>query len=613
MKRNSFRGGYARRMKALLRTAAVLVFCLALCACSTGTGKTRYQEYAGMTAEEIVGAMTLEQKAAQMVLPACYNIHGAMMETYCYGAVLSQGPNLNAEQWREYIAGLQQAAVKSDAGIPFIYGQDDVHGVNYCLGAVIFPHNIGLGAADDEELMYRIGRITGDEAKLAHMLWNYAPCVAQSVDPRWGRTYESYGTDIGRIIRLSTAYTRGLLETGMVVCPKHFFGDGNTVFGTSGQEVSGVPAFLDRGDAQLSEEEIQALLAVYQAQIDEGVQTIMISFSSLNGVKMHENKQYIDMLKNDMGFEGFIVSDWEAVSLTSPADYYHQVTAVVNAGVDMLMEADHFDNAREIIIRAVRNGDIPEERVNDAVRRIIQVKLNAGIIADPFFEKLETEQAETGSAEYRAVAEKAVEESLVLVKNEGGLLPLKSGTSVYIMGPAADNDQAQCGGWSVGWNQSPEKDIPGVTSILEGFRKKADEYGIRLITRASEADQADVILLVVGEQAYAEWNGDAESIDLCGRLGLSGNREAIQRAKSYGKPVVTCIVAGRHVWISDYADDWDAVVMCYLPGSEGQGVANVLCGGAPFRGKLPSPWYSCAEEIGTDGAWLPMGYGLTAE
>ena len=593
----------------LLAGCLALILCLTLSACA-GTAKTE-DWYAGMTAEEIVSALILEQKASQMVQPACYNINDREMESFCYGSILSQGEHLNAAGWRDFTARFQRAALKSEAGIPYIYGQDDVHGVNYCLGAVYFPQNIGLGAADDEELMYRIGQITADEAKLCHMLWNFAPVVARSADPRWGRTYESFGADIGRITRLSTAYTRGLLDSGLVACPKHFFGDGNVAFGTG--ESRDQPRLMDRGDARLTDEQIAELLSVYQAQVDAGVQTVMISFSSLNGVKMHENKQYIDLLKNEMGFKGFIVSDWEAVSQISPADYAGQVIAVVNAGVDMLMEADHFRDARAVIISAVKAGLIPEERVDDAVRRIIQVKMDAGVLDDPLCENLQTVQQDTGSAEYRAVAEEAVEKSLVLLKNEGNVLPLRRGTAVYVTGPAADSDRAQCGGWTVGWTVSPEKDIPGVTSILEGLKQKADEYGIRVITNESEADQADVVLLVVGEEPYAEWLGDTADMDLCGALGLSGNKTAIRKAANLGKPVITCIVAGRQVLVGSYVDQWDAAVMCYLPGSEGQGIANVLCGKKPFTGTLPSPWYSSLDQIGTDSSWLPAGYGLTAD
>ena len=602
MKRN--RDRQRKEYGGLLRRAAGLavIICLAVL---TVCAAAEESQWAGMTAEEIIDELTLEQKASQMVQPACYNIDADNMERNCYGSILSQGAHLNAAEWRDYTTWFQEAALQSAAGVPYIYGQDDVHGVNYCLGAVYFPHNIGMGAANDEELMYRIGQITADEAKLCHMLWNFAPCVAQSADLRWGRTYESYGADLEIIKRLSTAYIRGLTESGLVACPKHFFGDGNAAFGTgeSGR-------LIDRGDARLSDEQIGELLAVYQAQIDAGAQTIMASFSSLNGVKMHENKKYLDLLKNEMGFEGFVVSDWNGVQQTSPQGYYNQMVTAVNAGIDMFMEVDTFEEARDIIVKAVQQGDISEERVNDAVRRILQVKIDAGIMEDPLCLEMKTEQEQTGSEAYRAVAEEAVEKSLVLLKNEGNILPLKAGTAVYITGPAADNDQAQCGGWTVDWNESPEKDIPGVTSILEGFRKKAEEYGIRVITNEAEAEQADVVLLVVGEKAYAEWNGDTENPDLCGPMGLDGNRTAIEKAKQMGKPTVACIVAGRQVFIRDYIDDWDGAVMCYLPGSEGQGVANVLCGKKPFTGKLPSPWYENVGQIGTEEVWLPQGYGL---
>ena len=589
------------------KAAAVLILLLCAALCFSCAGAEYW--YTGMTAEEITARLTLEQKAAQMVQPACYNVNSVSMSENCYGSILSQPVHMDAADWRGYTARLQKAALESQAGIPFIYGQDDVHGVNYCLGAVLFPHNIGLGAANDEDLMYRIGRITADEALLCHMPWNFAPVVAQSGDPRWGRTYECYSSDLEIIKKLSTAYTRGLQDGGAVACPKHFFGDGNTVFGTG--ECKDAYRLIDRGNAQLSDSEIEQLLAVYQAQVDAGAQTIMVSFSSLNGVKMHENKKYLDILKNDMGFKGYLVSDWNAVQQLSPKTYYEQIVAAVNAGLDMLMEVDSFNKARDIIVQAVQAGDIPESRVDDAVRRILQVKLDAGILDDPLFENVQTAQAETGSAAYRAVAEEAVEKSLVLLKNEGNILPLRPGTAVYVMGPAADNDQAQCGGWSVDW--TGWKSIPGVTTILDGLNLKAEEYGIRMITDADEADQADVVLLVVGESAYAEWTGDTKDMELCGVKGTPGNRDAILAADILGKPVVTLVVAGRQVLISEYMAQWDTAVMCYLPGSEGQGVANVLCGNKPFTGKLPSPWYSSVDQIGTDECWLPVGYGLTAE
>jgi len=567
----------------------------------------KYQEYASMTPEEIVASMTLEQKAYQMVQPAVYNITEEDMKKNNYGSILSQMGCVDTATWRDIVDTFQQAAIESETGIPYIYGQDDVHGVNYCLNAVYFPHNIGQGAANNEELAYQVGLITADEAKLCHMMWNFSPCVAQSVDPRWGRTYESYGSDLETITKLSTAYTKGLIDGGLIACAKHYFGDGNVVYGTGENDF-----IMDRGDAQLTDEEIDELLKVYQAQIDAGVQTIMVSHSALNGVKMHENKEYIMKLKDEMGFEGFIVSDWDSVGNISGETYTEQVIKSVNAGIDMLMETERFEEAKQIIIDAVGSGEISEERINDAVTRIIKVKKDAGIFDDPLCENITTEQTESGSLDYRKVAEKLVEESLVLLKNDENVLPLKEGTKVYITGPAADNGQVQCGGWTMDWNSAPTSDVPGTTTILEAFERYAEDYGIEVITEAEEASNADVVLLCVGEQSYAEWNGDTEDLELCGALGLEENTDAINEVKELDKPTVTCIVAGRQVILDpeDY-EDWDSVVMCYLPGSEGKGISDVLCGSADFTGKLPSPWYGSIEQIGTEECFLERGYGLS--
>ena len=569
-----------------------------------------YIGYASMTPEEIVSRLTIGQKAAQMVQPAVYNVTVDDMRANDYGSILSTVGCIDAYSWRQTVDGFQQAAIESEACIPYIYGQDDVHGVNYCKDAVYFPHNIGQGAANDEELAYQVGLITADEAKLCHMLWNFSPCIAQSVDPRWGRTYESYGSDLDTITRLGTAYTKGLIDGGLVACAKHFFADGNVAYGTG--EPGDLYMIIDRGDSQLGDDEIKELLKVYQAQIDAGVQTIMISHSSLNGVKMHENKEYIMKLKNEMGFKGFIVSDWGAVQHISGDSYREQVIRSINAGIDMLMETDRFTEVQQIIVDAVRSGEISEERINDAVTRIIKVKKEAGLFDDPLCEKLETKQKETGSPEYRKVAEKLVEESLVLLKNDNDVLPLKAGTKVYITGPAADNGKAQCGGWTMGWNGAPAKDVPGVTTIREAFERYAGDYGIEVITDKKEADKADVVLLCLGEQSYAEWNGDTEDMSLFGKLGLDGNSEARKEAEKLGKPTVTCIVAGRQVIINQKIyDEWDSVVMCYLPGSEGKGISDVLCGCADFTGRLPSPWYGSIDQIGTDKCWFERGYGLS--
>ena len=317
-------------------------------------------------------------------------------------------------------------------------------------------------------------------------------------------------------------------------------------------------------------------------------------------------------LKDEMGFEGFIVSDWDAVGNTSASSYKEQIINSVNSGIDMLMETERFEEARHIIIDAVNSGDISQERINDAVERIIKVKKDAGLFDDPLLADMKTEQQETGSPEYRAVAEKLVEKSLVLLKNDKEVLPFRAGTKIYITGPASDNGQAQCGGWTMSWNGAPVQDIPGVTTILEAFEKYAGDYGIEVITDESKAAEADAVLLCVGEQAYAEWNGDTQDLELCGSLGLTGNADAIRKAEELGKPTVTCIIAGRNIIIDekDY-ESWDSVVMCYLPGSEGKGISDVLCGCSDFTGKLPSPWFGSVEQIGTDECFFEYGYGLS--
>ena len=572
----------------------------------------KYQRYATMSPEEIVAELTLEQKAAQMVQPLLKNTDVQGMQDYCYGSIYGDEGVHTAEEWSEIIDEYQKAAIESEPGIPFLLAQDDVHGVGYCVGAVYFPHNIGIGAANDEELAYQMGLITANEAKQCHMMWNLYPCVAQSVDPRWGRTYECYSSDIETIKRLSTAYTRGLVDGGVVACSKHFFGDGNVVFGTGDHEEYSYLSLIDRGDASLSEEEINELLSVYQAQIDAGVQTIMVSYSSLNGVKMHENAEYIWKLKNEMGFEGFVVSDSMAIQYTSPDTYEEQVITAINSGIDMLMEGEKFAQARQIIVDSVENGKITAERVDDAVTRIIKVKKDVGLFDDPFCQNISV-NSEVGSSDSRAVAEQLVEESLVLLKNDNNTLPIKEGSKVVILGPAADNRVAQVGGWTLGWNKSPIGGIDGVTTIKKAFMNNAEEYGIEVITDPNRFDEADVIILCIGEESYAEWFGDTTDLSLNGNTCLTGNMDAIYKAREYGKPVVTCIVAGRQLFLGkSYYDNWDSVVMCYLPGSEGKGISDVLCGYADFTGRLPSPWYGSNRQIiGLEDCVFEKGYGLS--
>jgi beta-glucosidase len=555
-------------------------------------------KYAGLTAEQITAKLTLEEKAAQMSMAPTYGFPAENMVETNYGGVLNFGGELKV--FAESTKGYADNSVKSDSAIPAVLGFDAVHGVGYLQEAVIFPHNIGIGAANDTELTYQMGLAVADELKLAGANWNYAPCVAQATDPRWGRTYESYGTDLVNLRNLSLAYMKGNIDGGILVCPKHFFADGNVIMGTGEGDY-----LIDRGDAKLTEAQAGELLKIYKELVDNGAMSIMLSHSSVNGVKMHENKKYIDILKKTYGFTGFVAGDWNSIDNISGKTQKEKVINSVNAGIDMLMQMDNFDDCRKYIIEGVNEGLITKARVDDAVTRIIRAKIAMGL-----FDGTQAKPAQTtvGSDKYRAIARQLVEKSQVLVKNEGDLLPLKKGTKVFVTGPAADSDNAQNGGWTVNW-EGAEK-VPGTTTVLEALKDIAPSAGITLVDKAS---LADVVLLVVGEKAYAEWNGDTADMSITGKLGLEGNKAAIAEAKKSGKPTITLILAGRNVIISDYVEDWDAVVMGYLPGTEGDGVVNVLTGKVPFTGTLPMPWYSSVSQIGTGKYWLPEGYSAVKE
>ncbi len=615
-------------MRKLLCLSLVLTMLFSVVGCgkdknnSKGSTKVNINgviSYEGKTVEEkvksVLSKLTLEQKVNQMMQPAVFRASQDSMMENCYGSVLSNlSTPTDAEGWKSTILSYQEAALKSKTKIPFLYGNDAVHGHNTVTNTVIFPHNIGLGAANDPELMKKMGGAVAEEMKLSGVLWNFSPCVAQAQDPRWGRTYESYSTNVDIITALSTEFSKGMLEHGVMPCAKHYIGDGNVKFGTG--EKSDVERIIDRGDSTLTDAEINELLKPYKALIDAGVMTIMPSHSSINGVKMHCNKALLtDKLKNELGFKGFIISDWESIHNVPGATNYEKIVSCVNAGIDMLMEPNDYEEFKRNIIDAVKKGDIKQERIDDAVTRILRVKFMMGLFDDPMQENIKTEVKETGSAQYRDIARQLVEKSLVLVKNDGQALPLKKGQKIYVTGPAADSVHVQCGGWTIQWGGlvgSNDKTSVQGTSILEGLKAVAKEYGITIITDSNKASEADVTLLCVGEKSYAEWEGDTEDLSITGKLGLNGNEDAIAEAKKLGKPTVTLVVAGRQVLIDEYLKDWNSVVMCYLPGTEGQGVANVLVNKVGFSGKLSMPWYKTTKDIKTTNKPLfEQGFGLT--
>lgn len=584
---------------------------------TTGSSETaeNLADYSKMTPEEICKTLTIEQKAAQMMQPTIYNTLAMEMKATDYGSILSRVddyPMPTAEEWKKTVTEYQTFAMQNDAPIPFIYGNDSVHGVNFASGCVMFPHNINIGAAHDTALTEEYGKLAGSDIVHTRMILNFAPCVATANDPRWGRTYESYSSDSKIVKELAIAYTKGLTSEGVIACPKHFFGDGMITFGT------GESTPLDRGDAKLTEEQIKDQLSIYQALIDEGVKVIMLSHSSLNGTKMHENAKYISYLKNDMGFKGIVLTDWDAVMNCSGADYKENVILCVNAGVDMLMtETDHA-GAMGYIIEGVKNGSISEERINDAVTRILRVKKEAGLFDDPYLENVKPSY-EFGSEKSREVARKLAAESFVPLK-AGSNMYIKPGMKVFVTGPAADDVGALCGGWTNWWQGETDANMKNMgfsdkhfrmegRSILEALSETAKEMGFEIITDKSRIGSCDMVLLCVGEKPYAEWNGDTTDLSLTGTLGLPGNSDAISFAAQSGKPVVTLIVAGRNVIIDQYLDEWDSCIMLYLPGTEGgNAVSDVLTGKTALTGSLPMPYYSSTEQIGTGKCWHDTGW-----
>lgn len=549
--------------------------------------------------ETILENMTLEEKVGQMVQAERRYVFPSQVKSYFIGSVFSGGgsaPGKNSkEDWIKMNNDYQKAAKETRLAIPVIYGVDAVHGHNTVDGAVVFPHNIGLGAAKDTELMKKIGTVTAKEMLTTGVNWNFAPCIAVSRDERWGRTYESYGEDPELVSKLLVPYIEGLQENGVIACAKHYAGDGGTMWGTGDSGYS-----IDQGETKVSEEEFEKIhLSVYEEAVKAGVKTVMVSFSSFEGIKMHEHKYLVqDVLKGRMGFKGFVVSDWEGVHQIKGKNFYQQLVSAVNAGVDMFMEPmkwkDCYNNLRE----AVEKGDISQERLDDAVGRILTVKIEMGVLENPLgYQSLAAQ--ELGMDENIEIAREAVRKSMVLLKNNN-VLPLKKDAKIFITGPGADNVGLQCGGWTKTWqgeSDSGKDRLMRGTTILDGFKKIAQDNGGNIITDSKKAKDADVTVLVLAEKPYAEGPGDDGNLGLYEGLAHDKNKKAIEEAKKAGHPIITILLSGRPRIITDEIGDWDAFVAAWLPGTEGDAVADVLYGDYNFSGKLPVTWPKSVEQI----------------
>jgi beta-glucosidase len=582
---------------------------------------------------DLLARMTLEEKIGQMAVVENYSITPADAAASHVGAIMSGSTlseNTSLTMMRSLASGYQEQAVKTRLGIPILFAINSIHGFAMVNGATVFPHNIGLGASRDPELVREVGRITATEMRAAGIPWNFAPVVAVPQDIRWGRTYEGFGEDTGLVSELSAAYVRGfqIIPAGSVATPgqslyalatpKHFIGEGATVWGSSTQSMNDVAFMLDQGNAQIPEADLRAYhLPPYQAVVDSGAMSIMAAFNSWQGTKMHAQRRLLnDVLKDEIGFPGILVSEWGGIDQVN-SNYYDAVVTSVNAGIDMAIVPYDYASFLGVMQRAVENNDISEARVDDAVGRILRVKFMLGLFENPYGDPALADTV--GSPEHRAVARRAVRESLVLLKNENEALPIDKGVStILVAGPNSTGMLA--GGWTlVGW-QGVEGNVLQGTTILNGIKQLAGSDTEVLYSYLGEfpgiQGKAPVGVAVVGEMPYGEGVGDSADLSLSETDILTMNNLRVKVEK-----LVVIIVSGRPLVITDQFQIADAWVAAWLPGSEGVGVADVLFGDYPFTGKLPYTWPRSNEQLpitvrsaagltGCAAPLFPFGYGL---
>ena len=588
--------------------------------------------------EDLLARMTLEEKIGQMTQVEKNSIQPGDITEYFIGSILSGGggsPSENTPQaWYAMVEGFQNEALETRLQIPIIYGVDAVHGHGNLLNATVFPHNIGLGATNNPELVEQIGRATAEEMLATGIPWNFAPVVAVVQDVRWGRTYEGFGEETELVTSLGTAYLKGLQTLTeaddpvpgqsifVLGTPKHFIGDGATIWDSSRTN----DYILDQGNMQVPEEIVRELyLPPYESALEAGAMNSMTSFSSWKGTKMH-GEQYLltEVLKDEMAFNGFVVSDWQGIDQIYPDDYYASVVTSINAGVDMNMVPYDYVTFIETMKEAVNNGDIPESRLDEAVRRILRVKFALGLFERPMPDM--KYQRTVRSREHLELARQAVRESAVLLQNEKDVLPLDKNTPIiYVAGEGANNIGLQSGGWTIEWQGKPGNDNEG-TTILSGLRAVAGSN--TRVEYSREADfsefkdaegnalMADAGIVVLAEQPYAEGVGDAADISLS-----EEETALITEMGEQSETVIVILLSGRPRVITEQLPLADAWVAAWLPGTEGGGVADVLFGDHPFTGKLSYSWPRSNEQLpinvnnaagktGCDAPLFPFGYGL---
>jgi beta-glucosidase len=563
---------------------------------------------------DLLACMTREEKLGQMIqIDRRYLRDAEHIATFHIGSVLSGGgsaPEPNApEVWADMVDRFQRVALSTRLAIPLLYGTDAVHGHNNLYGATIFPHNIGLGAANDPELVRRIGEAMAIEIRATGPRWTFAPCLAVARNERWGRTYESAGEQPGLAATLARLVNglQGdeLTPQSVLATAKHFLGDGGTTGG------------VDRGATELSEPELRAIhLRPYVDALTAGVGSIMASYSSWDGTPSHVSAYLLDeVLKGELGFDGFVVSDWLGINLLDdgPGFSSASVVSAVMAGIDMIMVPDDYEGMLALLVDAVEAGAIPPERIDDAVARILRKKFELGLFESPFTDRALA--PEINGPAHRALARRAVQESIVLLKNEHDILPLpREGLTIVVAGKNADDVGNQCGGWTLTWEGGSGTTVPG-TSILAGIREVAGPSVIvDFAPDGVGAEGHDVAIAVLGETPYVEFYGDRPAPH---GLGLDEDDLAVVEClATSGVPTVAVLVSGRPLVITDQLRDWNALVAAWLPGSEGGGVADVLFGEAAPTGRLPHSWPRSSEQVPInvgDAEYDPLfsfGFGL---
>lgn len=582
---------------------------------------------------EVLARMTLEEKVGQMTQPE----QDALKElddirNYFVGSLLSGG-NSDPKRdgvadnsllaWTDMYDRYQSVAMKSRLGIPILYGVDAVHGHNNVIGAVVFPHNIGLGCTRNPRLVEAAARVTAEEVRATGIQWTFAPCVAVPRDERWGRTYEGFSESPDLAASLGVAAVRGFQQNDLshplsvLACAKHYVGDGGTLMGTGtfGVADGGKPR-LDQGDARMSEAELRRIhMPGYPATVRAGVGSIMPSYNSWNGTKISGHKYLMtDVLKREIGFDGFLISDYNAIDQITK-DYKQAIAVSINAGMDMVMVPQRYREFFDLLVANVKEGAVPQSRIDDAVTRILRVKFAMGMMDKGRSQLADRKLHSTfGSAGHRQAAVECVRASLVLLKNSRRALPLrKTARHIHVAGRSADDIGNQCGGWTIEWQGKSGDVTTGGTTILQAIRNTVSKQTKVTYTRdGTNASGAQVGVVVIGETPYAEGVGDRDDLSLAAE-----DAAAVENLKRAGLPVVAVLVTGRPLILEPILAKCDAVVAAWLPGTEGQGVADVLFGDYRPTGKLSFTWPRTNAQIPVnvgDRPYNPLfryGYGLT--